>query len=129
MIKSKDSNIAFSFIMGVDKSITKKLNNIGATYEVEDNKYYLTQIPKTSLNKYEEIIADYLKPGFWNEYISDKVVFMFKTKDNKIFSYELDSNNEQEILKLCNEYANFNKTSVEEMILEEPFYNENTIKY
>lgn len=114
--------------MGINKSIKEKLNDINATYEVEDNKYYLASVPKLNIIKYEEIISKYLKPGFWNEYISDKVVFMFKNKEGKIIRYEWDVNNEQEILKLCNEYANFNKTSLEETLLEVPFYKDNSVQ-
>jgi len=127
MIKSKNKDIAFSFIMGVDKSFSKELDSINATYELEEGKYFLARIPKTSLPKYELLISKYLKPGFWNEYISDKVVFMFKNKEGKIVRYELNSSNEEEILKLCNEYAEFNKTSVEEILLGEPFYKNNSI--
>lgn len=128
MIKSKNKDMAFCFIMGVDNSFREKLNSINATYDFEEEKYYLASIPKSNLIKYEQIISKYLKPGFWNDYIIDKIVFIFKTKEGKIIHYEWDSSNEQEILRLCNEYANINKTSIEEMLLENLFYKENCIQ-
>lgn len=129
MIKSKSKDVAFSFIMGVDESFLEKLNSFNATYDLESGKYYLVSIPKINLSEYEQIISEYLKPGFWNEYISDKVVFIFKNTKGNIIRYEWNPSNEKEILKLCNEYANLNTTSIEEMLLGEPFYKENTIKY
>jgi len=128
MIKSKDDN-AYSFIMGVDSDFKDRLDEMGATYIIDEGKYFLTTIPKESLPDYEVLISNNLKPGFWNEYIGDIVVFIFKTKEGKILRFELNSDNEKEIMALCNEYAGFNKKSVEEMLLAEPFYKENTILY
>lgn len=127
MIKSKVENKAVSFIMGTDSSIKEKLDSIGATYQLEEEKYYLTKIPNEKLKAYEMIISNYLKLGFWNEYIGDEVVFIFKTMEDKILRYVWNEDTEKDILKLCNEYANFNKTSIEEMLLAEPFYKENSI--
>lgn len=127
MLKSKDKDYAFSFIMGVDSSFKEKLDSIGTSYEIENDECYLTKIPVVNCEKYEQLISEYLKPGFWNEYISEKIIFIFKDKDGNIIRYELDSNNEQEVLKLCNEYANFNMTSIEEMLLGNSFYKKNSM--
>ena len=126
MIKSKYQDLAISFIMGTDDIIKSKLDSINATYEIEDGKYYLTKIPKEKLSEYEKMITEYLKPGFWNEYISDEVVFIFKTPNNEILKFLWNDTNESEILSLCNKYANFNKTGIKEMLLGEEFYKENT---
>lgn len=127
MIKSKYSDVAISFIMGTDDIIKSKLDSIDAVYDIEDYKYYLTKIPKAELRKYETIISEYLKPGFWNEYIGDNVVFIFKTLDNQILRYEWTDETEKELLNLCNGYASFNKTSIKEMLLSEGFYKDNSI--
>ncbi len=127
MIKSKYEDYAISFIMGADDTIKSKLNSINALYKVEDEKCYLTKIPKIKIKEYESIIAEYLKPGFWNEYISDNVVFIFKTPNNELLRYEWDKYTEQGILDLCNEYAEFNKTSIKGMLLDEDFYRDNSV--
>jgi hypothetical protein len=129
MIKSKDKYFAISFIMGTDDTIKSRLDSINALYNVENKKYYLTKIPKIKIKEYESIISEYLKPGFWNEYISDKVVFIFKTLYNEILRYEWNESTEEKILDLCNDYAKFNKTSIKEMLLGEEFYKENSIEY
>lgn len=127
MIKSKEENKSISFIMGTDSDIKDKLDDIGATYQIEDEKYYLVKIPNEKLSEYENVISEYLKPGFWNEYIGREVVFIFKTMKGKIIRYVWNDSNEKDILKLCNEYAGFNKISIQEMLLSEPFYHENSI--
>ena len=129
MIKSKFNDYAISFVMGIDDTIKQKLDNINAVYDIEDGKYYLTKIPKSRISEFEKIIKDNLKSGFWNEYISDTVVFIFKTPNNDILRFEWNNENENEILKLCNEYANFDKKSIKEMLLDEDFYKNNVKEY
>jgi hypothetical protein len=128
MIKSNREDKAFSFVMGIDNDFNKELDIINASYEIENDKYYLVSIPKENIANYEKIIMQYLKPGFWNEYISDDVVFIFKTKENEIRRYKWDEDNEKEILKLCNEFASLNEASIESMLLNVEFYKQNSLR-
>lgn len=126
MIKSKVKNKAISFIMGTDSSIREKLDSMGVIYEIIDGDY-LTKVPSGKLIEYETLISDNLKPGFWNQYIDEEVVFIFKTLENKILRYVWNEDTEKDILKLCNSYAEFNKESIQDMLLEVPFYKENSV--
>lgn len=92
----------YSYVMGVNnidalKQANFKIKSFGNNYGVtfEDDKIEL----------FEKYISESLQNGFWNEYLGKDKVFIFKFKNGKIKKYVLNSNNEKEILKLCQEFA------------------------
>ena len=64
------------------------------------------KIPEEVLRKYIDLVKNKLTDGFWNEIVgSEEIFFIFKFKDSSIKEYELSTENEWEISKLCSEFA------------------------
>lgn len=122
-VKFKLSEEPKSYLMGVDNvdSDLKKLG-LDISQKSKSGNYKLI-IPKEKLNKYEELVTNKLKPGFWNEYINgEQIIFIFKDKNSAVTKYELSKENENKILGLCCEFANTNFESIDSMILGNDWY-------
>jgi leucyl-tRNA synthetase len=116
--------MAASYVMGVD-DITQDLKTLGATVAGKtESGHYKVLIPTEKLEAFEELIIRTMRPGFWNEYIAEQTVFIFKTKDNHIKRYVHTPDNEQEILALCNQYAQADFSSLGAMLLGNDFYRQ-----
>lgn len=119
MIDNKNMN--YSYLMGINNINILKQNDFeiksfGNNYGVifEDNK----------IKFFEKYICETMENGFWNEYLGKDKVFIFKFKNGEINKYQLNKNNEKEILKLCCEFADFKFESIEEMLRDNRFYAE-----
>lgn len=111
-----------SYVMGVE-DISAKLKDIGVTIvETTQDGDYKVIIPENSVKNYEELISSALKPGYWNEYVGQQTVFIFKDKDGVVRRFVLSSENSNEILKLCEKYANTTFGSVKTMLEGQAFY-------
>jgi len=111
-----------SFIMGTD-DISNELKELGIKIvNITDKHYYCVMIPKDKIDDYEKLISNKLKPGFWNEYIGDEVVFIFKGKDGEILRLVWDNKTELDIIDLCELYADAEFSSVEAMLEDNDFY-------
>jgi hypothetical protein len=93
-----------------------KIKSFGKNYGVifDDNKIEL----------FEKYICETLENGFWNEYLGKDKVFIFKFKNGEIKRYILNTNNENEILKLCCEFAECEFESIDKMLRDNSFYAE-----
>lgn len=111
----------YSYVMGVSDNI-KELEKNGFIIE-EDEKDYMVSFPKGKEEMWEAYIINNLMVGYWNEYIGDKIVFIFKL-DEEIKKYVLSKNNEKEILELCCCLAETDFVSIEDMLLGNSFYKE-----
>lgn len=65
----------------------------GFTIEEIDGDYGIT-FPKDKEKQYEEFVIKNLEAGYWNEYLRENFVFIFKFHDNSIKKYLYDKNNE-----------------------------------
>ena len=65
----------YSYLMGV-KDITELKNNGFIVEEIDGN--YGIKFEKDKSKFYEEFIIKNLEVGYWNEYLGDKIVFIFK---------------------------------------------------
>jgi len=111
-----------SYLMGVD-NIDSDLKKLGLDISNKsDSGSYLLTIPKEKLAAYEKLVIEKLKPGFWNEYISDSTVFIFKHKDGKIERIESSPKTGSRILELCKEFANLYFSSVEDALNSNEWY-------
>lgn len=97
---------AKSFLMGAEAISDEDLEkiNIEIIEKLASGSRKIL-IPKTSIADYERLISAKLTPGYWNEYISDKIVFIFKSKVGKVQRLELNEQNQKEIYKLAKEYS------------------------
>ena len=95
-----------SYLMGADNISDDDLRLLGIRImeKTTDGDRKL-EIPKENLKKYEELIKEKLTPGFWNEYVGEEIVFIFKYKDGKIERYILNNETEGKIDKLAAEFV------------------------
>ena len=111
-----------SYLMGVD-NVDTELKAIGIDFTKTDNGNYQAVIPKDKIESYEQFVAQYMKPGFWNEYITDdQTVFIFKDKSGDVERYVLSTENEKQILALCEEYADTKFDSLKSMLAGNSWY-------
>ena len=123
-----------SYLMGGESITDKDLTDLSVLIEERKNDGdRALKIPDEFLSKYIELVKSKLTAGFWNEVIGEKkIIFTFKFNDGSIKEYELSSENEQEIDKLCAEFANElpDKTAnVYKYISENKFYHDFMMKY
>lgn len=112
----------YSYLMGV-KDITELLDHDFIVEEIDGD--YGIKFTKDKENVYEEFVIKNLENGYWNEYLGDKFVFIFKFPDGKIKRYVYSNDNEEEILKLCSEFAECEFSSFIQMLKGNSFYAEN----
>lgn len=114
---------ARSYVMG-QKNISKEdIEAIGGTVErVTDAGYLCVKFPLKAVQPFEELITEKMEPGFWNEYIGDEVVFIFKDKQGVVTRLVWSDETESELLELCNEYAGAQFESIETMIQGNEWY-------
>ena len=112
----------YSYLMGV-KDVSE-LKNKGFVVEEIDGDYGII-FPKDKEKQYEEFVIKNLEAGYWNEYLGENFVFIFKFPDNSIKKYLYDKNNEEEIFNLCCEFAECRFPSFMQMLKDNSFYSEN----
>lgn len=115
----------YSYVMGIDN--IDQLNNSGCII----NKYgknYGVIFSNDKKNLFEKFIIENLNNGFWNEYLGDNKVFIFKFKNGDVKKYILSDENQNEILELCRMFANYNFISIEDMLRNNKFYKETFYK-
>jgi len=94
-------DFCISYIMGqknISESDIKKFD--GEVVGKTDAGYLKVKFPKIAQESYEKLIEEKIEAGFWNEYIGDEVVFIFKHKNGKLERLVLNSKNESHIRKL-----------------------------
>ena len=111
----------YSYLMGV-KDVSE-LRNSGFIIEEIDGDYGII-FTKDKEKQYEEFVTRNLEAGYWNEYLGDSFVFIFKYPDNSVKKYIYDKNNEQEIFDLCCKFAECNFPSFMQMLKDNSFYAE-----
>jgi leucyl-tRNA synthetase len=124
----QDHEVIRSYLMGASQISDQDLRNIGVEIveKLESGSRKL-QIPKTGIEKYEELIKEKLDNGFWNEYISDEIVFMFKDKKGEVERIELNLESEKKIDELAEGYNGkgwTQKQSVWAWIAENDWYRD-----
>ncbi|MCR4285772.1 MAG: leucine--tRNA ligase [Candidatus Kaiserbacteria bacterium] len=115
-----------SYVMGIsDKSIFTD-SQISIIHEADDGDI-VVEIPTEKIELFEKLIVDNLKPGFWNEYVGEKTVFIFKHKDDRLERIVLSDKTEATIDKLASEFMNehsWNKTCVWKWLSENKWYSD-----
>lgn len=112
----------YSYVMGIDDINKLKEEN----FEIQQfGNSFGVVFSDEKIKLFEEYICKSLKNGFWNEYLGKDKVFIFKFKNGEIKRYVLNEDNEQEILKLCCEFASYEFESIDKMLRKNEFYAEN----
>jgi len=119
-----------SYLMGAKDIKDEDLMNLGIEISGKlssgDRKLI---IPADSLVKYEELIVQKMTPGFWNEYIGDEAVFLFKHKNGEVERLVLGGDAETRIDKLAAEFVggSWDKQSVWKWLAENDWYADITL--
>ena len=116
----------YSYVMGIENIDKLKESN----FEIKPygNNYGIS-FSSDKIEVFENFIFETLKNGFWNEYLGEEKVFIFKFDDGKIKRYVLNKYNEKEILNLCQQFANCEFESIDKMLRDNKFYAETYYKY
>ena len=111
--------------MGADKINDRDLEKLDIKIiEKTSGGHKKIEIPKKSLKKYEKLIIDKLTSGFWNEYIGEEIVFIFKHKNGKVERIVLNRKTEEKIDELAAEFMDekWDKSCVWKWLAENDFY-------
>ena len=121
-VKFKAIPKAKSYLMGT-ADITSRLQNLKIVFTKEDD-VFLVQLSPDQFEDYEKLVEETLEPTYWNEYIyNGEVRFTFKDKNGEIHKYIWHRGDEEDnILKLCQEYAETKFDNIEKMITDNEFY-------
>ncbi|MGB7957392.1 MAG: class I tRNA ligase family protein [Minisyncoccia bacterium] len=94
-----------SYVMGTKNIKQDDFEALGISINcvTEDGNYEI-EIPKESITAFEKLIAEKMEPGFWNEYIADEIVFIFKHKNGQIERLIFNDENSARIDKLACEF-------------------------
>jgi len=113
-----------SYLIGAESISDGELHDIGVTITLKNTKSGDRSIiiPEEYLKKYENLIIQKMTPGFWNEYIGERIIFIFKNLQGKIERFELNLDTEKNILTLCEEYAKTKFLSIGTMLMDNEFY-------
>jgi hypothetical protein len=109
--------------MGANDKVME-LTSEGFQIEKVGNDYKVS-FPKQKADVYENYICNNLKEGYWNEYIGDIIVFIFKFEEGITKKFILDESNYNVILNMCSEFAQTEFYSIEDMLLGNDFYRAN----
>ncbi len=124
-ILKEGKTMNYSYVMGIENIDKLKENN----FEIKPygNNYGIS-FSSDKIEVFENFIFETLKNGFWNEYLGEEKVFIFKFDDGKIKRYVLNKYNEKEILNLCQQFANCEFESIDKMLKDNNFYAETYFK-
>lgn len=102
-----DADYCITFVMGQSNITKEDIRKVGGEVQkVTDSGFYCVKFPKSKTKQYEELINSKMEPGFWNEYIGEETVFIFKYKDGRLERLVLNDKNHNRIRKLGNEFNN-----------------------
>ena len=112
------------------KDISKDdIESIGGRVDsTTDNGHMRVSFPAESVEKFEKLIIDKMQPGFWNEYIGDETVFIFKDKSGHTERIAWTPETEEALVKQCNQFADTTFTSIDEMLQGNDWYRDTILK-
>ena len=84
----------YSYIMGVDN--VDSLDRTKFDIEEIDGDYGVS-FEDDYIEEYEEFIKENLRPTYWNEYLGEEIVFIFKMDNGTIKRIVRDELNDEEI--------------------------------
>lgn len=127
-LDSGSSEGARSYIMGQKNISQEDIESIGGTVaKTTESGHLCVKFPKESSQQFEDLITEKMEPGFWNEYVGDEIVFIFKHKDGKTERFVLSDETNEKIRILGNEFNNHeddSSTRVEDWLKNNEWYKD-----
>lgn len=112
----------FSYAMGMTEEIYN-LEKEGFIIE-KDGEDFKVSFDKKLADKWETFVYKHLAEEYWNEYITeDEIIFIFHLK-NGFKRYVVKNFDNDEVLKLCEEFCDRKFESLEKLIKDNDFYRE-----
>lgn len=113
-----------SYLMGSDSVTDSDLESLQISInEMTESNSRKLVIPAESIKEYENLIIEKLTPGYWNEYMnSEKITFIFKSKQGDINKMIYSENDNQMIEKLCSDYTGDKVGELLNYLAENSFY-------
>lgn len=115
----------YSYVMGINNA--DKLNSLGFLIKKYGKDYGII-FSNEQIPLFEDFICQNLNNGFWNEYLGENIVFIFKFENGEVKKYILTEENQDEILNLCRTFANYEFSSIDTMLRDNEFYIETYYK-
>jgi len=94
-----------SYLMGGADISDQELSSLGVKIIKRSKDGRKIEIPKKSITKYESLVERNMTVGYWNEYVGEKIVFIFKNKNGKIEKFVLGLDNERKITELASKFT------------------------
>lgn len=109
----------YSYVMGVDNVET--LDRSKFDIEEIDGDYGIS-FDDAYIEDFEDFIVENLRPTYWNEYLGEEIVFIFKFGNGEIKRIVRDDVNDEEILELCRKFSGVDFEDVDTMLSDNSFY-------
>ncbi len=94
-----------SFVMGAEAITEDDFKRINVSvFEKTDKGFYKVEIPRGQEADFEALMVEKMTPGFWNEYVGDEIVFLFKHKDGQVERLVMNEANLERIDRLACEF-------------------------
>jgi leucyl-tRNA synthetase len=121
----KNVLFAKSYLMGASKISDGELEQSGIRIARKlDNGDREVEIPSEVLPKYEKLIRENLDSGFWNEYIGNETVFLFKFDNGNVDRISLLPETAGKINALAEKFAKTAFASPWQMLAENHWYKD-----
>lgn len=102
---AKETAVARSYLMGGQEISDADLTSIGVRVITKhESGSRELEIPLNIVISYEKLVTSKLAAGFWNEYVGQETVFIFKDKSGKVTRLVLTAETAKEIDRLAAEY-------------------------
>jgi leucyl-tRNA synthetase len=117
-----------SYLMGGGKITDQDLKDLNIEIiEIVANGDRKIIIPENALVSYEKLITEKLDAGFWNEYIGEETIFIFKHVDGKTERIVLSDATAKQINELASRFAKQQFVSPWLMLAENKWYADTII--
>jgi len=95
-----------SYLMGAEEISDRELEEIGmkVVKRLKSGSREVL-IPRGKEREYEKLVGEKMTTGYWNEYLGDEVVFVFKHKDGAVERLVLHSGYDGRIGELMEEFS------------------------
>jgi leucyl-tRNA synthetase len=95
-----------SYLTGANQISDSELEEVGAKiFEKKPNGDRLLILSAKKLPVYEKLIRNKLSPGYWNEYVGDSIIFLFKDRKGKMARIVLSPETVTEVNKQIEQFS------------------------